>query len=96
MIRSATTQAVALGDFGWFADATNTEQMIVLPLPLLTAITATGPLLWLLLYRRRQRLLIGHCTQCGYDLRASGNRCPECGMISKDVQIGATKNTDAS
>ena len=46
----------------------------------LVAGTAVLPALWALLWWRRRPLRRqGACPICGYDLRASTTRCPECG-----------------
>ncbi len=41
-----------------------------------------------ILRRRRKRKKLGLCLQCGYDLRASKERCPECGeeFVSTGVE----------
>lgn len=57
-----------------------THVNVQVPHVVLLAILAPG-VLWPLLYWRRWRRRVkrGRCVKCGYDLRASPERCPECG-----------------
>jgi hypothetical protein len=59
------------------------ELNVVLPFGLIAFGTAVLPLLW----RRRRsklarRLRTGQCLSCGYDIRATPERCPECGAAA--------------
>lgn len=46
------------------------------------------PAIWLIDWRKRRRWAsAGGCFVCGYDLRATPARCPECGAVSKKATV---------
>lgn len=65
-----------------FIERTNS---LTVPLPGVAMVTSLLPAFAFLAYRRRRirehRRRLDKCVTCGYDLRATLDRCPECGSV---------------
>ena len=89
--------------FGWESGPQNTvlppdysspityhSTRVVVPLWFIAVLMLVPSLTWLRRHRRDSyRLKHGLCVRCGYDLRGSSDRCPECGTAIP-VDTGAT------
>jgi hypothetical protein len=65
--------------------------ILILHCWMVVAIMALPSILWLG-RRRRARMIAsdGRCVICGYDLRATPNKCPECGTVPPAKPAGQT------
>ena len=58
------------------------NMVVIVPAWALAAVTGAPPALLIIQkLRRRKRRVAGLCPACGYDLRATPDKCPECGHV---------------
>lgn len=61
-----------------------------MPYWIVVLVTGVLPAVWLVRRRREgRRTREGWCLRCGYDLRASPGRCPECGVVPSEPEAAA-------
>ena len=84
------SQRMSSTTFADIGDPDFVETHYGVPCWMVVVVTALAPLIWhrrLLREQSRHRIRNGLCLKCGYDLRASSDRCPECGtQIPLDVE----------
>jgi hypothetical protein len=69
----------------WYVHPGPANFLLRLPHALLALVFGALPAVFLIRHGRRRtraaRLAIDRCSSCGYDLRATSYRCPECGNV---------------
>jgi hypothetical protein len=71
--------------------APDVTRVFIAPQWTLIVLTGLPPMAWIIYNRRylrgRWRAVRGLCEMCGYDLRATPDRCPECGTVPSKKEV---------
>lgn len=88
------------GGFAWWrwkGRGGNSIAMLAIPAWSIVTANLLLPLGWGLVRLHRSRMRhrsrrVGQCSACGYDLRATPARCPECGVVPRTVGLEVPKD----
>ena len=86
------------GGFAWYENRERNGYLNAVgfaPFWCFAGVTAVLPLGWTVALWSRHRKA-GLCFYCGYDLRATPDRCPECGKVPKKIQHSDRPTTGTS
>jgi len=85
-MENALARGLIVQPMGWV----DSLSMILFPCWIVVLLSVLLPAKQLyLLIRREKWKQSGRCTGCGYDLRGSGQTCPECGYVNSKATGGA-------
>lgn len=87
---SLRTTRASFAGVEFYADARNPvpgHRTLVIPVTYPLLLSALAPAVWLIRRARAaRRHRRGCCANCGYDLRATPGRCPECGTAANPAE----------
>jgi hypothetical protein len=82
-VRFSTYELAGMGLYIVHGRSSMSSVTGVLPFWIVAASSAVLPVGWTVQwFRSRRRRKVGVCATCGYDLRATPDRCPECGTAA--------------
>ena len=68
--------------YGRIDNAMLAARIVIIPFWFLNLLFCLLPAIWLIKRLRRKPKALNLCPTCGYDLRATPHRCPECGTAA--------------